>query len=635
MLQNTRLLFEKMQLWFMAMACSINLVFGMFFLASSLGIPYYHFYALQTVNIVIFSPFIDWLVWLTSAVLVAAELILRVLQGYREERVPLWTIVPGVLLLASFAIFPFSSQVGAIASALLGFAVVGLLVFHGEGSLFASQRDALALVLAGSGAILIAIEVASLGSWLINPFDYQFPFDNTPRWVFPTADLNIFSVLYPLVPLLLLAFLFCWLWMPLRDRLLARLGRWGAALAAEMPPAREVGWRLQVAVLSLSAALAGYVAYYPYIRLSAEYLVGRDGVNYYNFLVKMTDAWSFTTVAPDRPLFMLLLYSIKAVTQQPAEIVIRFMPVACAFFLVLAVFWLVKTGTKDTKLALLSSILTAFSFNVTAGMMGYFLANWSAMVGIMLFFTLLLKAMEERLLLYSSLAGLVSIVVLGLHPYSWLLMAAVLAFYIVVTVLVRRRIDRGVLIPAMPLAITAATAVPLILFTHLGAIGLSMVMAPVKSLWQAMIASLSLSKLALLPTSLSHMADFWVGGAFGSPLIYLLGILGMATMADLKRDFNRIVFCWVLVPFLIIFAIVPGMEPYYYRIAYVIPFQILVAIGASWLLLWVGRMLGPAEPKPAKITHARLLQIMLLSLLALLLFSYALRIVDQVVVLAI
>jgi hypothetical protein len=160
-------------------------------------------------------------------------------------------------------------------------------------------------------------------------------------------------------------------------------------------------------------------------------------------------------------------------------------------------------------------------------------------------------------------------------------------------------------------------------------------MAPVKSLWQALVASLSLSKFALLPTSLSRMADFWVGGAFGSPMIYILGILGMAAMADLKQNFNRMLFCWVLVPFLIIFAIVPGMEMYYYRIAYVIPFQRPAAIGFSWLLLKLGSALGSAESKPAKINYSKLLQIVLFTLLVLLLFNYALRIVDQAVVLAI
>jgi hypothetical protein len=634
MLQNATMTSRKAYSWFMAAACSLNLVFGTFALASSLGIPYYHFYLRKTVSIVVFSPYADWLAWLASAAMMAAVMVVWLAVGSQDKRMLLRALLPCAALVASLTIFSYGSPLGAIISALLGYAAVALTILYGKGLLFMSRKGSLALVLACSGMALIAIEAASLSSWLSNPFDYQFPFSDTPRWASPTADLNIFSVLYPLVPGLLLALLLSWLWVPLRGKLLAHLVRWGTALAGDVLKPTHIDRRIQAAVLSVSAALAGFIAYYPYIRLSAEYLVGRDGVNYYNFLVRMTDVWSFTTVAPDRPLFMLLLYSLKGVTQQPPEAIIRFMPVACAALLVLAVFWLVKTGTKDTRLALLSSVLTAFSFNVTAGMMGYFLANWCAMIGMMIFFTLLLKALEGRTLVYSALAGLASMVVLGFHPYSWLLMAAILAFYIVVTVIVRRGIGREVLVLAAPLAMTVAAAVPLVLITKVGAAALSSLMAPVKSLWQAMIASMGPSKLLLL-TSLSRMADLWVGGAFGSPLVYILCILGMAAMADLRKNFNRLLFCWVLAPFLIIFAVVPSMEPYYYRIAYVVPFQIVTAVGFSWLLLKLGGALAPSGPEPAHMTHARLLQAVLFALLVLILINYAIRIVDQVVVLSI
>ena len=168
---SARLPSRNPRLRLMAVACSINLLFGTFFLANSLGIPYYHFYILQSVNIVVLSPFIDWAVWFASAILVASEMLARVLMD-RRGRIPLWAIVPCLLLPASFALFSFNSQAGVVLSAILGYGVVGLSVHCGKGTIFARRRDALALILSGSGAILIAIELASLASWLINPFDY-------------------------------------------------------------------------------------------------------------------------------------------------------------------------------------------------------------------------------------------------------------------------------------------------------------------------------------------------------------------------------------------------------------------------------------------------------------------------------
>lgn len=634
MLQNATLTPRTVFQWLMAAACSLNLVFGTFALASSLGISYYHFYLRKTVSIVVFSPYADWLVWLASAAVMVAGMGIWLAVGSQDKRMLLRAALPCVALVASLTIFSYRSPLGAI-SAILAFAAVALTILYGKGLLFPSRKGSLAIVLACCGAVLIAIEAASLYSWLSNPFDYQFPFSDTPRWAFPTADLNIFSMLYPLVPGLLLAFLLCWAWVPLRGKILSRLGGGGTALAENVLGESRVDRRIQAAILSASAALAGFVAYYPYIRLPVEYLVGRDGVNYYTFLTRMTDVWSFTTVAPDRPLLMLFLYGLKTATQQPAEIVVRLMPILCAVALVLSVFWLVKTGTKDDRLALVSSALTAFSFQITAGMMGYFLAGWLALAGMMLFFTLLLKSMEERPLVYSSLAGLVSIAVLGTHPYHWLVMVTVLSLYAALTAVAHRAFKRELLYLAVPLIITAAAAVPLLLFTGLGPLGLSRVTAVVNALWRALSINFTAAKITMLLTSLAHIADFWVGGAFGNPVVYILAILGMAALADLKKSFNRLLFCWVLVPFLAIFAIVPGMEQYFHRIAYTVPFQILAAVGFSWLVLKLRRALAGTAPAPARLPPTTVMEIAVASLLLLLLFNYALRIVEQAVVLSI
>jgi NADH:ubiquinone oxidoreductase subunit 6 (subunit J) len=94
MLWNARLTSRNVRLWVVALACSLNLIFGTFLLANSLGIWYYHFYALQVVKIVIFSPFLDWLIWSISTLVMVAGMVGIILLGRREKRIPLWTAIP-------------------------------------------------------------------------------------------------------------------------------------------------------------------------------------------------------------------------------------------------------------------------------------------------------------------------------------------------------------------------------------------------------------------------------------------------------------------------------------------------------------------------------------------------------------
>jgi hypothetical protein len=87
MLWNAQLLSKNMRFWVVALACSVNIIFGIFLLANNLGVWYYHFYTLQVVNTVIFSPFLDWLIWLISAIVIVGEMVARIFLGGQKTRI--------------------------------------------------------------------------------------------------------------------------------------------------------------------------------------------------------------------------------------------------------------------------------------------------------------------------------------------------------------------------------------------------------------------------------------------------------------------------------------------------------------------------------------------------------------------
>ncbi|MDD1776117.1 MAG: hypothetical protein LUP94_02055 [Candidatus Methanomethylicus sp.] len=620
-----------------AFICSVSLLFGLFQLSNNLGILYYHFYILETVNIVIFSATYDWIIWFVSAVGLCAGALLRMVRrGLTQTWQPRWLIVPYLVLAASFALTPLSSQIAVVVGAISASLVVAQSIYFWSGDYFGERRVTAAMIMAGIALMLIPIEALALGTWIYNPFDYEVPFMPGGRWAFALADLNLFSLLYPLLYGLLLLFLFSWAWAPpVRTIWLRWRGKGRLHVGEDLEHGeRPIGWQAQALVLATISAVSGFAAYYPYIRLSGEYLVGVDGIHYYNFLTRMLNEGALAALVPDRPLFMILLYGFQKITQLPVEFIIRIMPIACAIALVVSVFWLVKTGTGNPRLALLGALFSAFSFQVTAGMMGYFLAAWLAVAGAFVFFTFLLKSMESHTILYILLAGLASIAVLGVHPYTWLMMAAILAAYILLTIIARRRIGREAIIAMAPLAITAVALVPLILLTSLGANGMASVIGVVKGLWQTLMSNLSFSKITLLLPSLSHMADRWVGGAFGSPLVYVLALVGMVRMADISKNFHRLLFSTVLIPALAILALVPGYEQLYYRIAYICPVQIPAAVGLYWLVNWLTarQPSGKEEMKSLPKSSMSNVKVLIYTVFILVLFNYALRIADQVLI---
>jgi len=106
----------------------------------------------------------------------------------------------------------------------------------------------------------------------------------------------------------------------------------------------------------------------------------------------------------------------------------------------------------------------------------------------------------------------------------------------------------------------------------------------------------------------------------------------MVSMADLTKKFNRLILCWLVAPSLVILALVPSSEYLYWRIIYVIPFQIPAAIGLHWLLNKVKSMIDSSANSTATITYFRMFQILLLTVVALLLFNYSLRTVDEAMI---
>lgn len=612
----------------MAIAYAINLVFGLGILINELKIWFYYAYVRCTVNVIFFSPFLDAAVWIISFAVIISEIGWRLVK--RELRLPRQAALLLALIIVAGALMIYDFKIGMTASAITWLIVTYSLLYYSGGAPFKGRRHAIGMVLTMAMGILIVVEIGSLAAWVVNAFDHQMSFTGGGRWVFPTLDLNISNVIYPLTAWLILIFLFCWVFPPIChviSRWLHFMKEEGQDDPGNASPFVSVDWKLQSVVVLIFSALAAFVMYYPYIHFPPPYLAGIDAAHYYEYLTAMIRDGPLSALSSDRPLYLLILYGIAALGISP-DIVVRIMPSASAVCLVFAVFIFVKRGASDPRLGMIAAILTSFSIQITAGMIGYFLAQLFAVIESFIFFTLLLEGVKRRSILYLILSGLTSVATALTHPYTWLLMAATTVFYALLTAITRRKAGDA-LLPLIPLAITGLAIIPFYIHFGEGAFNNTFFLRTLNAIWQRFISSLNISKIVLLQPSLAKMAERWVGGAFGNPLIYSLGLIGASAFYNLRGNFNRLVLSWVALASLVIFAIIPNYEGLYYRIAFFIPFQIFAASGALKVGRWIQDLFGGADVKWQSFKKIAWMAAMVLVIL--LMFNYALRTVDLVV----
>ena len=195
----------------LTLASAVNVLFGFVQLVNLLGVKYYYFYSPKIINIVFFSPAVDLAVWIISfAVIVSVVLVLSFLR----KSLPRWVSWFCLLTLAVALASAVNLSFGVLFGVPLGFAVVGLLAYFGFGCIL-RRGFGVCLLLLGVFGLVISFEVASLGTWVWNIFDYSFPFVDVGRWHFALADLGLFNVFYGWTSWLLVILLFSWIWIPL------------------------------------------------------------------------------------------------------------------------------------------------------------------------------------------------------------------------------------------------------------------------------------------------------------------------------------------------------------------------------------------------------------------------------------
>jgi hypothetical protein len=555
--------------------------FSWIMLVDGLRIPFYMLHW-RTVFLIYVSRSVDPTLWLMSCASAAFIVAARI----RNRRIWFWSSVLalscGTALGAVFVADGAGPQI-AVAGACATLAGCAL---TGVGAATATDvPERLRFGLVFLLTLLLLILPAEIGSLLYYTLSGFWPSIGLGmRW--GLLEMQLWYTAFLLVPFLYAAFLFSWIWAPLLTKIPWKpkpvAGSNGPRKAAN--PTESRIWLLSMGCFVLLAAFLGY---YPYFRDPAYPLVGVD-IYWRNALpaerVLSSTSWLAAAAKERHPLVVLGIASVSKLSGLEVESLLRFAYIGLILAFGLTIFVLVFTASRNKLLACLSALVSAVAVSTTDGMYTGTIAEWIALIVWIMSLMFLAIGSHSRRRQLISIIGLTvgSLVVLFIHPWTWLAMIVGLIAYCVIVLIVRPSGYLREVAPVLLVILLNAAGLALSLFALMKTQGWRV--ANAFSLVQESLGSkyFGLGSWEILV----FFSQIW--SQFLNPVLLGLSILGVIVLARRRDRLSWIVLAWIVAACATnVLAAPMGYNPLdvnrgetqIFRAMFLTPFQIPAAIG--------------------------------------------------------
>jgi len=529
------------------------------------------------VGLNLISPDVDYALWLISVEFVALYFLKSSIPNIAKDT---RSKVKAALLLSALASSFFAGPLAARSISILAVAVIIFDSYFGNRGTVKPDRISFRTLLSLILAIPLTVTFLAAVRWVLNGFDGFQSFSDI-SWGVALLDLKMNSMLNPILPRLFILFSAAWvlrLLIPV-EHILKKLKTRHINLKPSLDSSTSKSGRPVKIILISALVTAVFIGVYPYLPAlnPSSQLVSVDVGFYYKILKDSAnlDPVTFLSniVKQDRMLYLALQQTVATVTGSP-DLTIRVMPAILAALLTLSVYTLISTGLKDRSLAASAALFTATSFQVVAGINAGFYANWLALIELNIFFALILKAGETGKDKHSTLAIVTSVVILFTHSATWTVLMASLLTYLAITY-VRRTITHrdAKLIIQIILVNIASELIKSNLLLSRSTAGVT----------QSITPNISISNISAIFGTLNTTFTYFLGGAFANPVILITAAIGLFYIATSKEKLHQILIALVTVCTLGTFFTGTTPDLLQSRFIYLIPFQILTAIGVKTL----------------------------------------------------
>jgi len=588
---------------FFCFCSAIFLFFSFLFSVNGLNLVYRTFPSGDyiSIRIVIFSSIIDSILFYVCSIFVLFFPFLdRSWVQHREWFFAIYFPLSLSLLAFAFQLFSIGKCLLAVSSLICIFRIVtnsDSTIWQGIGS-----KERLANVLVYLSGFFVIIEAVALLFWVLNPF---FGFWGLWRFL-PEASLvetQLFHVPYVLTPLLTFTFLFVWLLVPFR-RLIHKRERFSVRVfrrkfSIEKPQNFDLkllslGFlekkRLSVLVLFLSMLLSLVYGIYTYLPLLSgeKILIGVDTPHYIEYLKVMQAkdfssaiAYSFYNLS-DRWLSVSTLYVFSTIFNLSPFTVAQYFPLVFGPLLVPSTYFFMRKAGFSESLCILAGLFSSFSSIYIMGLCFAFLSNMMAWIFLLIFSGFFVQTLVSSSRFSFALASITLTIVLFMHVYTWSLMLFVLICFFGFLFLrqVRKIHNHDVCFKSFFGIVVFNLIVEFVrqYLIGLGGFSVRMVQGGAQA-WLSPVYMLTFWKAL----SKSFIRDFLV-----NPFMLFLVFVGFLALILEKQNNPQHLFLkfWFASPsILYLFANDTART----RILYVLPFQILGAIGVLYLFFVMNR----------------------------------------------
>lgn len=320
---------------------------------------------------------------------------------------------------------------------------------------------------------------------------------------------------------------------------------------------------------------------------SSRLLVGyplTGDAHYYLSVFQQMDRYGMgSSFSTDRPLFFLLMYSIRACLSIEAETFLKYVQVILTAALVVSTYLFVSCYLKDERLAILSALLASVSPHVTIGIQYFIIANWLAMILMIIFYAAALKAVGSGSRSWFCCTIALSWLMLGIHFPTWVFATLVLVAYTFISW--RMNLSGRGNVRLIGITIGSLAAILLVFAVGFVAPGAS---TSLQDSWSRAMAILT----QMTPLNLGHffqddvlLSSYFAYGSYATPLTFTLALYGLYRFYKVHKEPVRLVLSWTAIASLgLIF--IPSPEQW--RLLYMMPLEILVATALADILRSVG-----------------------------------------------
>ena len=418
------------------MSTALAVFFSWIMLINGLRVPFYLYYE-RTIFLIYVSRSLDPTIWLIcsalAVIMVATQNRNRSLWFWLSFLAFLFGIASGTVAVVGLA-GPQIVVVGALGT-LTGCALAGI---GAARAIDPPNRShfGIAFLLTLSLLVLPA-ETGSLSYYVLSAFWPSVVFGKS--W--ELLEMQLWYTAFPLIPLLYAAFLFSWIWASP----LAKMRRKPTPVAGSNAHGKIAGlaenktWLVVMGCFVLSALFLGYYAYF---HDPAYPLVGVD-IYWRNALpaerVLSSTSWLVAAAKERHPLVVLGIAVASKLTGLGVEPFLRFAYIGLILAFGLTIFVLIFTASRNKPLAAMSALVSAVSVSTTSGMYTGTIAEWIALIVWIMSLIFLAIGSHTRRRQLASIIGLTvgSLVVLFIHPWTWLAMIVGLIAYCVIVLIVR------------------------------------------------------------------------------------------------------------------------------------------------------------------------------------------------------